>query len=96
MAKTFNPFSVTIGVASGQIIGADNRRKVIVLCSHATARYSVNLQNAAVLDAGITIQPLSPPVVLTHDVYGDQIQSVVNAIAATAATTVGAVTVTDS
>jgi len=90
MAKVYGSKSVAAvsSAASTVVIGPSATRSRIQFFPHPTLAYSVGFGEPAVVNKGVTVQPLGHPVVLSYDDLGEQIHSSV-AIISTGAITVG-------
>lgn len=53
-----SPSAASVGVASGSVLAANSNRKGLVLVNTSLNRISLGLGAAAVLDSGITLNPV--------------------------------------
>lgn len=84
--KTSKVRTISVTAASTIALGVSKTRDKVVLSAHATARYSIAFGEDAVLDAGITLQALVAPVVITREMVGDLIESPITVIGSGVAT----------
>lgn len=70
MSKSINETSPTISTSDSLLAGPSDFRQSITLSAPVANRYTVTFQRAAVLDAGLTIQPGQNPVTLTKADFG--------------------------
>lgn len=84
-------FSANIQTTSTLLIGANPRRKALVISSPVTNRVTISSDNPAVDRVGITLYAGGPPAVLCSCHVGDWIKGTLFAVADTAAQLVGGV-----
>lgn len=73
--------SVVVGVASTEVLPADDSRQEIIFSPPAADRYSVAFGEDATLDGGLTVVSGCSHVRLTRDQIGDAITLAVRGIA---------------
>lgn len=81
--------AVVSDTVSTSLVGPNPNRVAIVISSGPTNRITLNMGGIAALDAGINIHPLSSPLILDKETYGDAITNSINAISAVASQTIG-------
>jgi hypothetical protein len=86
--------SITVGAASAQLVGANNKRHSLTVFANPTNRITITDATTAVLDQGINIPAGGTWFVITKDLHGDLVTKRLFAIAAAGGTTVGIIEAT--
>lgn len=84
-----NQTSATVGATASTILGANAHRRRLVISPPSAGRVTITFNNAATLDAGLTIQTGVQPKTISREEYGDIIRGTVSAIADAAGRTIG-------
>lgn len=78
-------YSASADGTSRVALPPNQNRVAIILSSHATERYSIAFGEPAILDTGLTMQPLTEPVILSAGILGSALADEIRIVASGAA-----------
>jgi hypothetical protein len=81
--------TVTVTAVSAIFLAANPNRVAVTISSPAAARVSISSQTPAVAGSGMTLMPLTKPIMFTSDVPGNWIQGNLYAITSAGTETLG-------
>lgn len=87
-------YSVSVGLTDTAVVPQDDRRIALIISAPLTNRVSLNWEGAAILDAGITLYPGGPPLVLSLREHGAVVCKQLRAITVVGAQILNVVSVT--